>query len=207
MICKISYSCFISVQIALQLLYCDITCQHIIQYWRTNREIHWMNKRKGKLREIPGWITIEDSWEGKGNRREKRNRNSSSYKECLSIGVGKGGHGFLRQMVSIDLSISPFGSSSMVMGLTKSHLKTPYKQKRITLRSWFNFPVQTLFLTYGTKSTTIHSSLQLLLQLQTVVDVDSQQIPMWDRSASQVNSPDLRAFLSPSAPLLLCRSW
>lgn len=140
MSCKNGYLRFISVKIALQLLYCDITCQHIIQYWRINREIHWMHKRKGKLREIPVWITIEDPWEG--NRREKRNWNSSSYKGCFSARVGKSGHGFLRQMVSIDLSVSHFGSSSMVMGLRKSHLKTPYIQKRSTLRSWFDFPAQ-----------------------------------------------------------------
>lgn len=140
MSCKNGYLRFISVQIALQLLYCDITCQHIIQYWRINREIQWMHKRKGKLREIPVWITIEDPWEG--NRREKRNWNSSSYKGCFSARVGKSGHGFLRQMVSIDLSVSHFGSSSMVMGLRKSHLKTPYIQKRSTLRSWFDFPAQ-----------------------------------------------------------------
>lgn len=70
MICKISYPCLISVQIALQLLYHDITCQHIIQYWRINREIHWMYKRKEKLREIPVRITTEDPWEGKGNKQK-----------------------------------------------------------------------------------------------------------------------------------------
>lgn len=41
----------------------------------------------------------------------------------------------LRQMVSIDLSISHFGSSSMVTGFVKCHLKTQYKHKRSTLRS------------------------------------------------------------------------
>lgn len=38
-ICKMSYSCFISVQIALQLLYHDKMCQHITEYWRIKGEM------------------------------------------------------------------------------------------------------------------------------------------------------------------------
>lgn len=162
-------------------------------------------QRKGKLREIPVWITIEDPWEGKGNRREKRNRNSSSYNECFSLRVGKSSRGFLRQMVSIELSISHSGSSSMVMGLTESHLKTPYKQKRSTLRSWFNLPVQLSHISHKTHYHSFQFAVSAAV-LQTVADVHSKQIPVWDSSASQVKSPDLRAFLSP-APLFFCRNW
>jgi len=79
---------------------------------------------------------------GRGKGAEEKGKNTeiiASIKNAFLLKtkprLRKSGCGFLRQMASIDLSISHFGSSIMVMGFVKRYLKTQYKHKRNTLRS------------------------------------------------------------------------
>lgn len=156
-----SYSCFISVQIALQLLYCDKMCQYvilenqyIIQYWRINREIYWMCKRKVGVRGTCGKFHYESPPMILGREKgaeEKEKNNMGIIPSIKNAFLLKAKPDFERATVDsltdgVNRPTSFFGSNNMVMGVAKFHLKIQYKHKKyikklLQLSNTLHFPM------------------------------------------------------------------
>lgn len=116
---------------------------------------------------IGGNSSMNHHWGYSGREKEQKRkkrkecRNNSSYKECSSIQNWtrhwNNGCGFLRQMVSIDQSISQFDSRSTVIGFVKCHLKTQYKhEKYIKKFIQISYTMLFFFLTYLVKLITFN---------------------------------------------------